>query len=41
MVEQWTFYMGTPKGNTLPFWGGTTIWDIETGPDESKTFRKI
>lgn len=32
---------GTPKGNTLPFWGGMMIWDIETDPMNPKLLGKF
>ena len=32
---------GTPKGNTLPYWGGISIWDVETDPENPKLLSKF
>ena len=32
---------GTPKGNTLPFWGGISIWDVKTDPENPKLLSKF
>lgn len=32
---------GTPKGNTLPYWGGVSIWDVKTDPENPKMLSKF
>lgn len=32
---------GTPKGNILPYWGGISIWDVKTDPENPKLLSKF
>lgn len=32
---------GTPKGNTLPFWGGIMIWSLKEDPENPKLLGKF
>ena len=32
---------GTPKGNPLPFWGGISIWDVKTDPENPRMLSKF